>query len=1238
MNGKPQLRSIVVLCLLAIVATLLSSTRPLAAEANAFKLTLQVDPPGSGTAVANPGPPYSQNQVVTLTATPGAGYEFDRWVLADDTKWWDAGWDYRVEVTANAAGFPRKNKPAEFDLDFTQLWSSLGASGTLDPNSIRVVEVDSGDNVIDADVPFQFDKAAGFNAATKAAGTIVIIMEGNTAAGAERTYHVYFDVTGKGFPAPSVTPQVILSEQQDEGVASFKIQNATGTMFIHKSGGGVSSFNDLNGNDWVSWNDSTGAAGKWRGIPNSTGGNNAGTFHPGPGSMTPTVLSSGPVKTTIHFIGKKIQGDIDRWEGTFEIYPTYTTFTMVKARVSAAVNYQFYFLYEGTPGGQLNPTTDYIVFSNGTQINLGQTRDGDLPDEDWAYVVDPNVGAAGRAIYLINHKDDTLNDTYFPDGSVAMTILGFGRSGASTLMPNDSAPRSFTFGLMDETLIDDAKPVIYNAYRDLNTSVGSAEARSGASLGTQNPVEFTITGEHTITAKFKPAQYTLNVAVDPPGTGTVNVSPLKASYDYGEEVTLTAASTAPGYNFTGWTGDANGNINPITVTVTKNMNITANFAQSFTVTASANPAEGGSVSLNPPGPSYAPGTEVTATAVANDGYTFTNWSGDLDGSNPVEIFTVNSNLNIVANFGQPQFTFNATSAGNGSVDWTPKKTTYAPGELITVTATPASGFVFNNWTGDLDSTVNPLVFPISGNISIVANFVTTQLFTLSVSVPGGGGTVTKAPEQASYQSGTVVTLTAIPDSGKQFIQWGGDASGTNPVTQIVMTKNMVVTATFADDGQQLTVTVTPPEGGNVTRQPEQDFYLPGTQVTLTALPNTGWTFEGWSGDATGTDLTTVVTIGDDGANVTATFSAPGPFTLTTSTAGSGPGTITINPQKTEYAFGEVVKLTAVAGDGSTFAGWSGDATGTNNPINVTMNSDKNIVATFIMPTGPYTDQFDMCSLDAKWGTPIDPAGDSSIRVNGKQLLITVPEGVTHNLWTDNKNAPRVMQAADNVDFEYVVKFDSAVTQSAQMQGLIIEQDAQNFARFDFEYNEGVKAYAATITDGLSRKRISIDIEPANAVYLRVMRVGARWFMHYSGNGVDWLEAGSFNNYILNVTKAGIFAGNVALKSQPAPAHTAIVDYFYNKAQGPLPADRPLLEITTVGSGSVTANPAINQLTCGANVNLTANPGLGATFIGWSGAASGTQPIVSFLINGPKQVTATFSTSTTWYLALPMIIR
>lgn len=1229
MKGNLKLRSILIVCVLAVLTAMLSAAHPLAAEANAFSLTLNVSPAGTGTVTANPGPPYSQNQVVALTATPNAGYVFDHWGLADDAKWWNAGWDYRVEVTAAAAGFARTNKPAEFALNFTQLWTSLGTSGTLDPNSIRVVEVDANDNVTDAAVPFQFDKATDFNATTKASGTLVLIMKGNTAAGASRRYHVYFDVTGKGFAAPNVPAQIILTENvTDEDQKSFKMETPNGTYFLHTLGAGFSSLNDADGHDWISYSSAPGAAGEFRGIPNIVLPNNGGHFHPGSKSMVTTLRNEGPIKVTIHVIEKKAVAGREKWQGIYEIYPNYVTFTMLVAP------YDYWFLYEGTPGGALEPNTDFVVRNDGTQTTANQAWEGDLVDEEWAYVADPVVG---RAIFFANHIDDLAIDSYAQADNV-MTKLGLGRQAAKAFLVKSLVPRRFTFGLMDETVYSNAKPIIYNAYRDLNVTVGAAKARAGASLGSQNPVNFTITGEHTVTAYFKPAQYTVTVSVSPAGVGTVTKSPNKTTYDYNEPVTLAAAPTTPGYYFAGWQGDVQGATNPVTVPVTKNMVVTALFTQSFTVTTSANPPEGGSVTLDPPGPAYPPGTQVTVTAIANPGYSFTSWSGGLTSTNPTEIITVDGNLNIVANFGQPQFTFNATSAGNGTVDWSPKKDFYAAGEVITVEAFPDANFAFANWTGTVESTLNPLPYTISQNTALVANFVPVQTYAIDVSVPGGGGTVTRDKPGPDYPAGTVVTLTAVPDTGKRFVSWDGDASGTAPVIQVTVNDNLSITATFADDGFPLNVTLLPPEGGTVAADPAQAFYLPGTSVTLTALPNPGWTFIGWSGDASGTDVVTTVVIGDDGADVTATFSPPGgPFTLTTGTTGSGAGTVKVNPQKAEYLYGDVVQLTAEPAAGSIFAGWTGDLTSNSNPVNVTMTSDKHIVANFVVPAGPYTDQFDTCTLDAQWSR-INPLGDGTFKVNGKQLLITVPEGATHNVWLDGNNAPRVMQAADNVDFEYVVKFDSAVTQTAQMQGILVEQDAQNFVRFDFEYNEGVKAYAATFADGAARKRISIDVNPADAVYLRVSRAGVRWFMAYSGNGTDWTEAGSFNNFALNVTKAGVFAGNVAPKNNPAPAHTAVVDYFHNTAQGPLPADRPLLDITVVGSGSVSTTPPLSQLACGQTVTLMAVPGFNATFDGWSGDATGSQASVSLLLSGPKQVTATFVGSKTQYLLLPVIIN
>jgi uncharacterized repeat protein (TIGR02543 family) len=83
-----------------------------------------------------------------------------------------------------------------------------------------------------------------------------------------------------------------------------------------------------------------------------------------------------------------------------------------------------------------------------------------------------------------------------------------------------------------------------------------------------------------------------------------------------------------------------------------------------------------------------------------------------------------------------------------------------------------------------------------------------------------------------------------------------------------MTSNKAVTATFTQN--QYTLTVTTVGSGSVSKSPSQATYTWGTIVTLTAIPSTGWSFSSWSGDASGTSLSTTVNMTSNKA-VTATF-------------------------------------------------------------------------------------------------------------------------------------------------------------------------------------------------------------------------------------------------------------------------------------------------------------------------------------------------------------------------------
>jgi len=73
-------------------------------------------------------------------------------------------------------------------------------------------------------------------------------------------------------------------------------------------------------------------------------------------------------------------------------------------------------------------------------------------------------------------------------------------------------------------------------------------------------------------------------------------------------------------------------------------------------------------------------------------------------------------------------------------------------------------------------------------------------------------------------------------------------------------------------------------------------------------------------------------------------SYPEVFTLTVDAEGNG--SVAIDPDQTEYQFGEIVSLTALADPGWSFSGWSGDATGTTNPLTISMLHDTSITANF----------------------------------------------------------------------------------------------------------------------------------------------------------------------------------------------------------------------------------------------------------------------------------------------------
>ena len=198
----------------------------------------------------------------------------------------------------------------------------------------------------------------------------------------------------------------------------------------------------------------------------------------------------------------------------------------------------------------------------------------------------------------------------------------------------------------------------------------------------------------------------------------------------------------------------------------------------------------------------------------------------------------------------PTYPLSAKTEGGGTVAVHPPGSPYVSNTLVTVTATPNNGWMFLGWLGDADGTSASLALTMQWAKSVQAVFGTALNTTLT-----GNGTVGRKPALELYPFGSVVCLTAVPQSGSYFGVWGNAANGNvNPLYVTVTNANRTVSCLFAPlEAGQVSLTVVPEGFGRVTVAPRANAYTSGSLVTLTAVPDAGQAFLGWSGGASGTN-------------------------------------------------------------------------------------------------------------------------------------------------------------------------------------------------------------------------------------------------------------------------------------------------------------------------------------------------------------------------------------------------
>ena len=383
---------------------------------------------------------------------------------------------------------------------------------------------------------------------------------------------------------------------------------------------------------------------------------------------------------------------------------------------------------------------------------------------------------------------------------------------------------------------------------------------------------------------------------------------------------------------------------------------------SYTISVAASPGMSGTVAG---GGSYAAGSNVSAMATANTGYSFVNWTenGSVASTSASYTFTVMSNRVLVANFAPTiQITVQTNPVGlsvivDGTTYTSPQIFSWASGSSHTIaTTSPQDGGtgVRYGWSKWSDSkTISHTVTPTK-NTTYTATFTQQYYLTMTAST---GGTI--SPASGWKNSGAAVSISATPTNNASvsynFASWTGNGagsySGTNNPAAITMNGPITETAAFTQNPVQVTVQTNPAGPtfmvDSTTYTAAQTFsWQPGSSHTIaTTSPQSGGTgvqyvWRTWS-DNGAISLTVAPT-----KNTTYTANFTTQYYLTMS-AGTGGG---VTPSSGWRNSGATVSISAIPTTGYTFINWTGSGigsyTGSTNPSSITMGSPITETAAF----------------------------------------------------------------------------------------------------------------------------------------------------------------------------------------------------------------------------------------------------------------------------------------------------
>lgn len=511
-------------------------------------------------------------------------------------------------------------------------------------------------------------------------------------------------------------------------------------------------------------------------------------------------------------------------------------------------------------------------------------------------------------------------------GTHTYTLTAQGNAGPITRVAtvSVSAPQPTVSGSISATPASTTAPgtttISWNTANTTSVSVTGYGLSSSAASGSQT-IGPLAAGTHTYTLTAQgiggPITRVATVTVSaaqPPVSGSIGANPTATAAPGATTITWsTSDATSVTVTGTGLSSSApNGSqvVSGLTAG-THTYTLTAQgtggpITRTASVTVNGGPAVTGSISVSPGtmawgGTATLTWTTSNATSVRVAGYGITG--------TPYQNYP-NLVINVGGlNPGQTTWTLIAEGQGGPITRTATIQVTTGDGLYGSITANPP--VIYSNQSATLDWTTTG------------ANFRWVHGYS-----PGMNGVnIYPAPVSGS------TTVSGLPPGDYRFTIEYGPGSST---TRMSMADLLILGVNRA-----VAASVSPPGTGTVSGA---GTYAEGATATLAATPDATHMFTGWSGDFSGSANPLTFTVGARDYSVVANF-GPRTYAVATSVSPAGSGSVTGGGS---FPAGATATLTATPDATHLFAGWSGDISGSANPVSFAVSRDMSVTANFVL--------------------------------------------------------------------------------------------------------------------------------------------------------------------------------------------------------------------------------------------------------------------------------------------------